>query len=75
MISNLTRDLLEPLPELVELSIISDDDGLSLDQEGGGFNYRNKGSKIIFKGLPEYSALSSKEARQNSEREYRPQAS
>lgn len=31
--------VLEPLPKLIKLSIISDDNGLSLDQEGGGFNY------------------------------------
>jgi hypothetical protein len=67
--------VLEPLPELVELSIISDDDGLSPDQEGGGFNYWNEGSEVIFEDLPEYSALSDKEkARRDSEREYGPQA-
>jgi hypothetical protein len=61
------------LAELVELSIISDDDGLSLDQEGGGFNYWNKGSEVIFEDLPEYSVLSDEEkARRDSEREYRP---
>jgi hypothetical protein len=49
--------VLEALPELVELSIIADDDGLSLDKEGVGFNYWNKGSEVIFKDLPEYGAL------------------
>jgi hypothetical protein len=68
--------ILEFLPELVELSIISDDDGLFPDQEGGGFNYWNKGSEIIFKDLPKYSALSDEEkARRDSAREYGPQAS
>jgi hypothetical protein len=35
-----------------------------------------KGSEVIFEDLPEYSALFNKEkARQDSEREYRPQDS
>jgi hypothetical protein len=65
--------ILEALPELVELSIISDDDGLFPDQEGGGYNYWNEGSEMIFEDLPEYSSLSDKEkAMRDSEREYGP---
>jgi hypothetical protein len=40
--------VLEPLLEPVEPSIISDNDGLSPDQEVGGFNYWNEGSEVIF---------------------------
>jgi hypothetical protein len=39
--------VLEPLHEPVELSIISDNDGLSPDQDGGRFNYWGEGSEVI----------------------------
>ena len=60
----------------MELSIISNDDGLSPDQEGGEFiNYWNEGSEVIFKDHPEYSTVSDEErAWRDSGREYGPQA-
>jgi hypothetical protein len=67
--------VLEALPELVELSIIDSDDGLSPDKEGIGFDYWSEGSEVTFEEFPEYGKLSGDErVTQDSERRYGPQA-
>jgi hypothetical protein len=42
--------------KLVELSIVSNGEGLSPDEEGVGLIW-NEGSEVIFEGLPQYNTL------------------
>lgn len=68
--------VLEALPELVELSIIDSDGGLSPDNKDTEFNCWNEGGEVIFEDHSDYRNLSFDEERVtlDSERSYEPQA-